>query len=70
MNSRSIAESTVSCKPGNKNNFLFWILVCLLPSLLGAPEVYVNSQLFKTIVGFPCSPILSHTFCRGTPIVQ
>ncbi|KAI3712627.1 hypothetical protein L1987_71187 [Smallanthus sonchifolius] len=40
MISRSIATSTVSCVAGNKNNFPFWILICLFSRVLGTPLLY------------------------------
>ncbi|KAJ6913408.1 hypothetical protein NC651_015810 [Populus alba x Populus x berolinensis] len=47
MNSSTTGASTVSCKSGNKNNFFFWILFCLLPKFLGTPIAYVNFLLIK-----------------------
>lgn len=57
MNSTSTVTSTVSCQLGNKNNFFFWILVCLLPRFLGNPVEYVNFQLLKAIVRCPSSSV-------------
>ncbi|KAA3453518.1 serine/threonine-protein kinase AtPK2/AtPK19-like isoform X2 [Gossypium australe] len=43
MNSSSTVASTVSCKSGNKNDFLVWILACLLRSFLGTPVAFLSS---------------------------
>ncbi|KAK5832742.1 hypothetical protein PVK06_016545 [Gossypium arboreum] len=55
MNSSSTVASTVSCKLGNKNDFLVWILACLLRSFLGTPVAFINFHLFKAIVRCPSS---------------
>ncbi|OMP10177.1 hypothetical protein COLO4_04757 [Corchorus olitorius] len=47
MNSTTTGASTVSCISGNKNNFFFWILFCLLPKFLGTPITYVNFIVIK-----------------------
>ncbi|KAK6255612.1 hypothetical protein QQP08_012734 [Theobroma cacao] len=57
MNSRTTGASTVSCKSGNKNDFFFWILFCLLPKFLGTPITYVNFVLIKAI---DRSPVVVH----------
>ncbi|KAF5199382.1 hypothetical protein FRX31_011031, partial [Thalictrum thalictroides] len=57
MNSRSTVASSVSCKAGNKNDFFFWILVCLLPKFLGLSIACVNFQLFKAIIRIPSSSV-------------
>ncbi|KAK8579824.1 hypothetical protein V6N12_070130 [Hibiscus sabdariffa] len=55
MNSSSTVASKVSCKSGNKNDSLVWILACLLRSFLGTPIAYINFHLFKAIVRCPSS---------------
>lgn len=57
MNSRSAAASTVSCKTGNKNKFLFCFLICLFPRFLGSPVSFVNFLLFKAVVRSPSSSV-------------
>ncbi|KAK9186809.1 hypothetical protein WN944_018198 [Citrus x changshan-huyou] len=57
MNSRSTVAFTVSCKSGNKNDFFYWILVCLPPTFLGTLIAYVNFFLFKAIVRCPSSSL-------------
>ncbi|CAH1430728.1 unnamed protein product [Lactuca virosa] len=42
MISRSIATSSVSCEAGNKNNFPFWILICLFSRFSGTPVLYLT----------------------------
>ncbi|KAF7144097.1 hypothetical protein RHSIM_Rhsim05G0231800 [Rhododendron simsii] len=44
MNSRTSVESVVSCKSGNKNNFFFWISVCLLSTFFKTPTANLNCQ--------------------------
>ncbi|KAL8509286.1 hypothetical protein ACS0TY_016475 [Phlomoides rotata] len=53
MNSKSTVASIVSCKLGNKDDFFFWILVCLLlkkilKSLI-LKDLIVDSSLIKAI---------------------
>lgn len=57
MNSRSTVAFTVSCKSGNKNDFFYWILVCLPPTFLGTLIAYINFFLFKAIVRCPSSSL-------------
>ncbi|KAI3911410.1 hypothetical protein MKW98_010297 [Papaver atlanticum] len=49
MNSRNIVASAVSCESGNKNDFLCWVLICLLSQFLGARIAFVNFHLFKAV---------------------
>ncbi|KAI3778067.1 hypothetical protein L2E82_07065 [Cichorium intybus] len=48
MISRSIATSSVSCEAGNKNNFPFWILICLFSRFSVTPFIYLT-LLFSVI---------------------
>ncbi|XP_020227329.1 serine/threonine-protein kinase AtPK2/AtPK19 isoform X2 [Cajanus cajan] len=71
MNLGSVVTSTVSCKAGSNNNFLFWILVCfLLTNFLGAPEVYAHFQVIKLIVGFPSSSVWGVIFWQDCVDVE
>ncbi|KAM3320350.1 hypothetical protein P3S67_007550 [Capsicum chacoense] len=49
MNSRSTAAATLSCKAGNENNSLFYMLVCLFPQFFGTLVAVENFLLFKAI---------------------
>ncbi|KAL2557589.1 Uncharacterized protein Fot_02328 [Forsythia ovata] len=54
MNSRTtVASSVVSCKAGNKDDFIFWILVCLLSKFFKTRTLNVNDSLTKAIVRLP-----------------
>lgn len=61
MSSNNTVASVVSCKSGNKNDFL-WILVCLLPNFLGSAIVYVNFLLITAVDRSPSAVCILESF--------
>ncbi|KAH0702378.1 hypothetical protein KY285_016656 [Solanum tuberosum] len=58
MNSRSTAAATLSCKAGNENSSLFWILVILFHQFFGTLVAFESFLLFKAIVRRPSRVVL------------